>query len=384
MSNHQRCTRCIMSNKSDPAITFDTNGYCNYCSRAIKAGEVTYFPNKEGEKKLREMIEMLKREGEGKSCDALMGISGGLDSAYLAYLGTQKWGLRVTAVHIDDGFDTAIATQNIHRLCEKCGISLITIEPDKEQYNELTRAYMLAGVPNLAVPQDNVLFTYLYHYARDNQIKYYLSGGNYALECILQRGHTIDVYDMENIKDINSKFGRGNLDRLDMMTVWEKHVNPPVKELRPLNFINYNRERALQELSEFCDFQYYGAKHLENDFTAFLQLYWLPQKFGVDKRTSHLSSMIISGQMSREEALRKMEEPLYDPTWMDSVISRIKEAFDFSDAEWTALMAAPTHDHERYKRDTKFKRYMMWQGLRGALYARIHRAFQHIVGNGQS
>lgn len=380
MDKHQTCTRCIMTSKADPTITFDAEGHCNYCNTAIAAGKTTYFPNDKGKQKLQEMIDTLKREGQGKPCDGLMGISGGLDSAYLAYLGTQKWGLRVTAIHIDDGFDTEIATENIRRLCENCKINLITIKPEKKQYIELIRAYMLAGVPNLAVPQDNALFTYLFHYARDHKIENFLSGGNYALECILQQGHTIDVYDMENIKDINKKFGRDDLDRLDLMDVWEKHLNSPVNDLRPLNYIDYNRERAIKELNEFCDFQYYGAKHLENDFTAFLQLYWLPKKFGVDKRTSHLSSMIISGQMTREEALKKMEEPLYNPAWMDRVVEDMKKAFDFSNAEWDELMAAPTHEHEDFKTDKRFKRYRLWHGVRHALYIRACGAFRYIAG----
>ena len=228
-----------------------------------------------------------------------MGISGGLDSSYLAYLGAAKWGLRILAVHVDDGYDTEISNRNIARLCAAAGIDLINIQPDAKQFNELTRAYMLAGVPNLAVPQDNVLFASVYDQARKWHLRTFLSGANFALECILQRGNTYDPYDLCNIRDIHRRYGREGIDRLPLLSNFQRvadKVLRRIETLRPLNYIDYNRERALRELGDFCGFEYYGSKHLENTLTKFIQLYWFPRKFGVDKRTSHLSSMIVSGR----------------------------------------------------------------------------------------
>ena len=350
----KRCTRCIMDNSSDNTIVFDEHGLCNYCTEALKEiNTTTYFPNDEGKKKLSEMIAMLKENGKGKQFDCVMGLSGGLDSSYLAYLG-YKWGLRILAVHIDDGYDTDISKNNISKLSKTANIDLRIIKPDQQQYDALTLAYMRAGVPNLAVPQDNILFGFLYDVVKESGVKYFLSGGNFALECILQNGNTHNAMDMVNIRDINKRFGTTGIDRLKFTSSYQKYLMQKMGKvitLRPLNYIDYNRNRAFKELADFCGFEYYGRKHLENVFTAFVQLYWLPKKFGVDKRTSHLSSMIISGQMTREEALKELKEPMYDEQMMADYIRIIKGRLGLSDADFSALMSATPHQHTDYKTD---------------------------------
>lgn len=351
---YQRCVRCIMDNASDKTIKFDENGVCNYCTEALnEINTTTYFPNEEGQRKLESMLKKIKEANKDKDYDCIMGISGGLDSAYLAYLG-HKWGLRILAVHIDDGFDTEISKENISKLCEAANIELKVIKPDAYQFNELTKAYMRAGVPNLAVPQDNILFAFLYDVAKKSGVKYVLSGGNFALECILQQGNTHNAMDVVNIKDINKKFGKAPINKLKFVSSYKKYLmskTGKLVNLRPLNYINYNREQAFRELEEFCGFKYYGRKHLENMLTAFLQLYWLPKKFGVDKRTSHLSSMIVSQQITRDEALQFLEEPLYENDLMQEYISFIKNRLNLSDDEFELLMKAETHQHTEYKTD---------------------------------
>lgn len=351
---YQRCSRCIMDNKSDETIRFDENGICNYCTDALKeVNTTTYFPNDKGEKKLESMIKKIKEYNQNRDFDCIMGISGGLDSSYLAYLG-HKWGLRILAVHIDDGFDTEISKENIKKLCKAASIELRTIAPDEYQFNELTKAYMRAGVPNLAVPQDNILFAFLYDTVKDSGIKYFLNGGNFALECILQKGNSHNAMDVVNIFDINRKFGKADIDKLKFVSSYKKYYmmkTGKLVNLRPLNYINYNRDKAFKELYDFCGFEYYGRKHLENILTAFVQLYWLPKKFGVDKRTSHLSSMIVSGQLTREEALAELEQPMYDEVLMSEYISIIKTKLNISDEEFSAIMNAPSHQHTDYKTD---------------------------------
>ena len=354
------CKRCVMNDSSDPTITFDENSYCNYCTNALaQINTTTYFPGTEGALKLDFMLKEIKESEKNKEFDCVMGISGGLDSSYLAYLG-HKWGLRILAVHIDDGFDTEISKSNIEKLVKACGIKLLTICPDTVQFNALTKAYMKAGVPNLAVPQDNVLLAFLYDTVRKYKIKYFLSGGNFALECILQRGNTYDAMDVVNIKDIHRRFGEQPIDKLQFITKYKRFYYNKliigIKELRPLNYLDYNREKAFEELYNFCGFKYYGRKHLENILTAFIQLYWLPKKFGVDKRTSHLSSMIISGQISRTEALKELEQPLYDENLMQRYIEIIKDKLNISDDEFNHIMSAPTHQHTDYKTDRLYPR----------------------------
>ncbi len=347
-----------MDNSSDGSITFDENGYCNYCTSALaEINTTTYFPGEEGQKRLEEMIAQIKEENKDKPYDCVMGISGGLDSSYLAYLG-YKWGLRILAFHVDDGYDTEISRENIKKLCEAAHIELRTIKPDAEQFNALTLAYMKAGVPDLAVPQDNILFAFLYDTVKKEKLKYFLSGGNFALECVLQNDNVYNAMDTVNIKAINKKFGTKKTNKLKFISSYKKYLlikTGKVVTLRPLNFIDYNRERAFKELKEFCGFEYYGGKHLENSLTAFVQLYWFPKKFGVDKRTSHLSSMIVSGQMTRDEALAELQKPLYDEEEMGKNIALIKERLGLSDAEFDAIMAAPAHQHTDYKTDSLSK-----------------------------
>ena len=352
MKKTKRCTRCIMDDSSDKTITFDDKGQCNYCTEALQRMEREYFPGKKGERKLKELIKLLKREGKGIPYDCMMGISGGLDSSYLAYLGS-KWGLRILAIHIDDGFDTEISKSNISKLCDKANIKLITIKPDAEQYNALTKAYLKAGVPNIAVPQDNILFANLYKYARKNKIKYFLSGSNFALECILQKGNTHNAYDIVNMKHIHKLFGEKSMNKLEIISDWQRDIDWLINRIEtvcPLNYIDYNREKAFKELKEFCGFEYYGRKHLENILTAFAQLYWFPKKFGVDKRTSHLSSMIVSGQMTREEAMEEYSLPLYDEKQMSEYIAIVKDKLNISDKEFEEIMKAPAKQHVAYKR----------------------------------
>lgn len=351
--NYQICTRCVMDNASDPTIKFDENGYCNYCTTELNRKDNVYFPNEEGKQKWESILKKIKDDGKGKPYDCLMGISGGLDSSYLAYLG-YKWGLRILAVHIDDGYDTEISKSNIKKLAEATHIELKIETPDAEQFNDLTAAYIRANVPNLAIPQDNVLFACLYKYARKYKINYFLSGGNFALECVLQHGNSYTAYDVVNIKDIHKRFGTKPINKLPLLSNYRKFWDMKVlhiQSLRPLNYIDYNRDRALKELNEFCGFEYYGSKHLENTLTKFIQMWWFYNRYGVDKRRSHLSSMIVSGQMTREEALEELKKPIYDETEMKSEISMLLKNLGISEAEFDEILKQKPKQHTDYKTD---------------------------------
>lgn len=346
-----RCNRCVMDNFSDPTITFDENGYCDYCSTQLKRKDEVYFPNEIGEKKLQELIKTVKEENKNNKYDCLIGVSGGLDSSYLTYL-ANKWGLRAICIQIDDGFYTDISKNNIDKLIKATGFKFIPIIPDEKQYNALTKAYLKAGVPNISAPQDNVLVASLFKFAKEHNIRYFFSGNNFALESIAQRGEVINTtLDIDNMKNIHSKFGTEPIDRLDLTSPSE--VSRLIAEfgieiITPLNFIDYNRDRAFKELHNFCNFEYYGGKHLENILTAFYILYWCPKKFGVDFRVNYLSSMIVSGQLEREEALRLLEEPLYDENIMAGYISVIKAKLNISDDEFEDIMASETKHHLDY------------------------------------
>lgn len=365
MKDFCRCKRCVMDNSSDESITFDDNGYCNYCSDALDLMGTVYLPNADGEKKLNEMLVELKKAGKGKEYDCLMGISGGLDSAYLAYLGAIKWGLRILAIHVDDGYDTELAQTNIDRLCKACAIKLEIVRPDAEQFNDLTRAFIRAEVPNIAIPQDNILFACLYDYARKYKVYNFLSGGNFALESVLQRGNTYTAFDMVHNKYIHKKFGTKPIDKLTFLNSYQRVIDArihKIQSLRPLNYIDYNKQRAIKELSDFCGFTYYEAKHLENTLTKVIQLYWFYHKFKVDKRTSHLSSLIVSGQMTRDEALHELAKPIYDKAKMEEDIAFVLKKIGMSRNEFEEIVHRPGKQHRDYRTDwlwnlkEKFKR----------------------------
>lgn len=340
-----------MDNSADPTIKFDEQGICNYCTDALKLKNSTYFSNEEGRKRLDKLMGEIKANEKDKPYDCIIGISGGLDSSYLAYIAAEC-GVRALAVHIDDGYDTEISKANIKRLIEKTGFDYKVVTPDTEQFNDLILAFMKAGVPNIAIPQDNILFAFLYDQMKQYHIRYFLSGVNFSLESILQQGNTHQYTDVTHIKEINRIFGTKPINKLKFIDTNQRIMDKRLlgyKTVMPLNFIDYNRDRAFQELADYCGFEYYGRKHLENILTAFIQLYWLPKKFGVDKRSSHLSSMIMSGQMTRDEALKEYAEPLYDEKQMKEWIGFIIDMLRITEEMFYEIMDSEAHQHEEYK-----------------------------------
>lgn len=355
-----------MSSESDPTITFDAEGHCNYCNEALERLKRDYHPNEMGEKRLAQLIENIRKSGKARKYDCIIGLSGGLDSSYLAYMLSDK-DLRVLAVHIDDGYDTEISKKNIERLVKKTGYDYKVITPDSEQYNALILAYMKAGVPNIAVPQDNVLFAFLYKMMKAHKISYFLSGGNLALESIVQKGNTWRNSDIVNLKDIHRRFGTKPIDKLEFYPTLRKQADKYIFKTHtatPLDYIDYNRDRAFKELYDFCGFEYYGRKHLENALTAFIQLRWFPEKFHVDKRTWHLSSMILSGQVTRDEALIELEEPIYDPVQMREYMALIERNLRITHQELENMIKAPSHQHNEYKVEDDRLAYKIYNRIR--------------------
>jgi N-acetyl sugar amidotransferase len=340
-----------MDNLSDTTIKFNSNGNCNYCNDALVARDSMYFPGDEGKKKLEAMFAMLKEKGKGKPYDCMVGFSGGLDSSYVCYLAYQ-YGLRVLAIHIDDGSDALVTTSNIHKICDTFKFDLIVEQPDKEQFADLTRAFILAGLPDIAIPQDNVLFACIYKYAQKNGIKYMLSGENFTLENITQPG--FDASDKVHIIDVHKKFGRIPLNgKLPLYSIFEKRFKYKfihnIQTLKPLYFVDYNAQKALTELNDACGYEYYGNKHWESRFTKFMQVYYLPNKFNIDKRKAHYSSLVISGQMSRDEAIAKLQEPQYDEVEMQLEIDFVLSEIGMKRTEFDRIMKEKPRKHSDFK-----------------------------------
>ena len=349
----QICRRCVMDDERDKTFRIDEYGYCNYCTDTLKRLPSEYFPNAIGRNMLDEIMDKIKADGSGGKYDCMVGISGGVDSSYVIYLGHQ-YGLRMLAVHVDDGLDTEIAMQNIDKICRKTKTDLIMIKPpDLNQYRDLIRSFFLARVPNIAMPQDNIIAAAINDAAKRYNIKYNLSGGNFSLECILERSTGVNALDTRHIHAIHKLFGRGNIDKLRLATFFEEYIygryfNKTTKVL-PLNFIDYNLKRILDELSVFCDYNYYNGKHHESKLTRFLQCYYLPVKYKFDKRKSHFSSMIVSGQMTRTKALEELsKDPYLSNELKENDLNFIADYLGMTRKEFDDLLALPAKEHQDY------------------------------------
>ena len=362
MSGYQICKRCVMDTNGDPNITFDEAGYCNYCTEALKLrGEV---PAPGDFSAVETLFERIKTECKDDSYDCLVGVSGGLDSSYVIYLG-HKFGLRMLGVHIDDGLDTEVAVKNIKNLCEKAQVKLINIQPDPEQYRDLTLSFFKAGVPNLAIPQDNLILAALTDAVKEYKLKYLLHGSNFAMEGILQEGNSYTAADSTHIRAIQRKFSGKPIDKLRLTSTFEnsvmKRIRKDVIRVKPLDLINYRFDVVIRELQDFCGYEYYGGKHHESVLCRFMQCWYLPEKFGTDKRKSHLSSLIVSGQLTREAALEQLKRPEYASEEMkEADFNTLAKFLGISRQEFDAILAQPPHSHDEYPKSFLSSKLVPW------------------------
>lgn len=347
----RRCTRCIMD-ESDPLIVFDAQGVCNHCHEYDEVVKDFGYNPKTSPKEHDAIIEMLKQEGQGKEYDCIIGISGGVDSCFLLHHAVTS-GLRVLAVHVDAGWNSDTAVRNIHKLCKKLDVELHTIVIDWPTIKELQRAYMFSGVANLDIPQDHVFISAMYKYALKNKVKYMLNGSNLATEGILPNAWGYDNLDYENIKDIFKKHKRkGNLRKYPHFGVFKYYLYylKRTERINLLNYIPYSKQEAIKTLSELYGWEYYGGKHFESRFTKFFQSYYLPVKFGYDKRMAHLASLVVGGEMTREEALKQFEhDQPYDEAGIVADRDYILKKLDISIEEWETIMASPNKTEDDYK-----------------------------------
>ncbi len=307
--------RCVMDT-SDPAITFDAAGVCSHCLNFDNVTRQHWFPNEEGVRRLCDAVERIRSEGRGQEYDCIIGLSGGVDSSYLA-LKVREWGLRPLVVHVDAGWNSELAVANIEKIVKHCGYDLHTHVVDWEEMRDLHLAYLKSGLSNQDVPQDHVFFASLYHFATQNRIRTILSGGNIATEGVFATAwHGGSAMDAINLKAVHRRYGERPLKTYNTISFFEYYVWYPfvkkMRTVRPLNFMPYDKAAAIRELQDTIGWRSYGRKHGESLFTKLFQNDYLPRKFGYDKRLPHLSSLIVSGQMTRDEALAELAKPLYD------------------------------------------------------------------------
>ena len=353
------CKRCVMDS-TDPTIKFDENGYCNYCNYALATQDKRWLNTQEGWVKLNNLISKIKEENKHKKYDCMIGLSGGLDSSYLAYISKKYFDLRLLALHVDTGWNTKISENNIRKICNKMGIDLIVEKLNPREFMDLQRSYFLSGVPSQDNPQDHVFIALLFQYAKNNGIKYFLSGANFSTECILQKGNSYIAADKVNLRDIHRNFGKIDIKTLPTISLFDRYIKfrfiNRIKMIRPLDYIDYRLKDAIEELEKEVGFVYYGGKHYESAFTKFYQEYYLPRKYHYDKRKSHLSSLIVTGQITRQEALDELKKPLYNELQMERDIKYILDKIDITREEFNEIMSAqPTSNYNfKVSKWTKF------------------------------
>lgn len=349
-AGYRMCTFCVMDT-SDPEITFDADGRCNHCLAFETYAASAWFPNEEGERRLKTLIEEIKEAGKGHDYDSVLGLSGGVDSSFLA-LKAHEWGLRPLVVHVDAGWNSELAVQNIERIIKYTGYELHTHVVNWEDMRRLQLAYLRSGVANQDVPQDHAFFAGLYHFAAKNRVKFVLNGGNLATEGIFPSSWHGPAMDAINLKAINKRYGDGPLEDYPTIGAFKYFIwYPMVKRMtpvRPLNYIPYSKDIAIQFLQETVGWRAYERKHGESLFTKFFQNYYLPTRFGYDKRRPHLSSLIVAGSITRVEAVALLEQSLYNPKDLERDREYLCRKLRISSAEFTALMEAPIHDHHDF------------------------------------
>jgi N-acetyl sugar amidotransferase len=335
------CTKCIMDT-TDPGITFDENGICSHCKRYQERAEKELKNKTE----LQEIIKQIKKEGRGKKYDCIIGLSGGADSTATAFY-VKKFGLRPLAIHADNGWDTETSKENIKNIVRKLNIDLYMVKANWEEFKDLQLAFLKASIPNAEIPTDHIIVAILYEMAVKNGVRYIISGGNIATEGIMPESWGYDPKDLRYLKAIHNRFGRIKLKTFPQLGLLKWLYYAFVKRIKfipILNYLNYNKKETQELIKRKLDWKEYGEKHYESVYTRFFQSYILPRKFGIDKRRAHYSTLINSGQMTREEALEKMKEISY----IEGDKEYVLEKLELSEKEFEEIMALPKKSYKDY------------------------------------
>jgi len=357
---YRQCAITVMDNIADPDIVFDEAGICNYYYEYREA-EKNVLTGQQGEQKMHELTAIIKRRGEGKKYDCLIGLSGGVDSTYVAYL-VKKLGLRPLAVHLDNGWNSELAIKNIENIVNKLGIDLVTLVVNWREFKDIQLSYLKASVVDIELVSDHAIFASMYKLAKKHRISYLISGTNIVTEHIMPPGWLYKKMDFVNLQDIHSKFGNMKLKTYPFYDFKRHLYYSAVLKLSPisiLNYVPYNKAEIKKFISNELDWRDYGGKHYESLFTKFYQAYILPEKFKIDKRKAHLSTLICSGQITKAIAVAELALPLYLEAELSSDKEYVLKKLSLSEDEFAQIMRAPIHKHEDFKTDTHLKRGYM-------------------------
>lgn len=347
---YQQCSRCVMDT-SDPEISFDEQCVCNHCRRYDAQLSTRVYQGEEASTKLNALVETIKNAGKGKEYDCIIGVSGGVDSTYVAYL-TKELGFRPLAVHFDNGWNSELAVSNIEKTLKTVGIDLFTYVIDWSMFKELQIAFLLASTPDGEIPTDHAINALLWQEANRRGIKYIINGMNFATESASVPSWAYGHSDWKYIRSVNKIFGKNKrLKGYPHFSLWDLFYYSAIKGIRVvsiLNYINYNKKEVMDVLQNKLGWVYYGGKHYESIYTRFYQAYLLPEKFGIDKRICHLSDLINAKQLSREEAKEQLKTKDYSVKMLNEDLEYVIKKFELTPEKFEAIMKAPIKSFKDY------------------------------------
>lgn len=360
---YQICAHCIMDT-SDPYISFDEKGWCEYCNNFESTIRPNWHLGSDGEAALMQLAESIRMEGSGKDFDCIIGLSGGLDSSYVAHIASTKMGLRPLLVHVDAGWNTDQAVGNIEKLVDGLGLDLYTEVVNWEDIKRMQVAFLRAGIPDQDLVQDAAFFSALYKFARQHKIKHVITGSNYSTECCREPeewGGYLGI-DTMLFGDIWRRHGDGGPNNFPLTDIlrykifYQKILG--MKVHHPLNSVSYVKNEAEDELFHLYGWQKFQHKHHESRFTRFYEDYWLPRRFGYEKRRAHFSSLIMTGQMTREAALQRISKPEMTEGFLSQEFEYVANKLGLSPSELKELFNLPKKTY----RDYRNKRWIIGMG----------------------
>ncbi|MEJ7820849.1 MAG: N-acetyl sugar amidotransferase [Chitinophagaceae bacterium] len=367
---YQQCTKSVMDTIADPNIKFDEKGICNYYYEYLLTEKEQVYYGKSGEMKLEEVVSKIKAAGKSKKYDCITGVSGGVDSTYLTYT-AKKLGLNPLVVHFDNGWNSEIAVKNIENIISKLGLDLKTLVVDWEEFKDLQLSYLKASVVDIEALTDHAITGSLYRLAAQNNIKYILSGTNVVTEAVLPKYWITNKTDHVNIQSIHKKFGKVKLKTYPFFGEKEKRYYSSIKGIESINLLNYlpyNKAKVKETIIKELGWKDYGGKHYESVFTRFYQGYILPVKFHIDKRKAHFSNLIFSNQISKDEALKELQKPIYDPGQLHSDYEFVIKKFNITKEAFEDLLSTDRKEHEDYGIDKGlYEKYSFLKPLRPAV-----------------
>lgn len=357
---YQICKCCVMDT-SDEEIVFDSKGVCMRCNEYKERIEPEWNHGKGHEKELQELITAIKKSGEGKKYDSILGLSGGLDSSYMLHLAVKEWGLRPFVFHIDAGWNLPVAEENIKRLTDKLGVKLYLEKMDWNEMREMQLAWFRTGLEMLDAPQDHAFISLIDKYSNELDVKFILNGYNICTEIVADpaswekgAGPTGDGTYM---KDVVKKYCKIPIKNYTYTSgLKHKFVNPylkGIKTVKPLNLVEFTRESMVETLKREYGYVPYGQKHFEDMITKFLEGWWQPTRFGHDIRRAQLSSLVVTGQMSREEALRILEQSPLALEESKELFSEVAKRLEITEEELMRYHEMPECT-EKFKSQEKF------------------------------